>query len=176
LFTTPFFLATLLWFWLTHVDRIHIRVKAKEFGLVAQEKIIKFISNDVSTKIEQYGYKQLNAFGEIIAGFSDGLLNKESSINVKYLQNNNTQTLSNKHDNQTQTKIEINEIGINTEILENIHYKEKNDENEDVIHPKKIFYIGKKTRLDTEALEKDLEEDKIHITQPKKSRISLKKR
>jgi hypothetical protein len=192
----------LFWFWLTYVDRVHIRVKSKNIGLFIQNKIQEKISPAKIRLVTKYCYKQLNALGEIIAGLSDGLLNSDSSIEVKYLQNNNSQTLiSNYNYNvrnkeiQTTSKFLL-DCGINTDVIEIKEIKENGQEeinnlekklvmssdssssssSEKILPPRKIFAVGKKNHLDTEILKNDIEADNKNIIFQKNKRITIRKK
>lgn len=185
LFSIPLLLV-FVWFWLTYVDRVHIRVKAKDFGLLIKDKLSNTLSPKNIFFVEKYVYKQLNTFGEIIAGFSDGLLNKPSIIDIKYITNADSQTLVsnfNLIENQTQTlPLKISDAQTNTDISEYYNEKEinKNTIEEKLstsIAVKKIFKISKnERRLDTEMLEKDLQEDQKQNINPQNKRITIKKR
>jgi hypothetical protein len=89
------FLNLLFWFWLTHVDRVHLRLKFNSFGKIIKDNIKSKLKHNNLLLIDKYIFTQLNSFGEIIAGFTDGFLNKNSSIKINYAINTETQTQEN---------------------------------------------------------------------------------
>lgn len=174
------------WFWLTYVDRVHLRVKSKQYGFFIQNKIKEKISQEKIFIIKKYFYEQLNAFGEIIAGISDGLLNNESCVEIRYMQNNNSQTLISNDNKEIQTiqKILL-DCETNTEIKEikeDITKRNSDSESEsekEIITPKRLFVIGKKNQknsIDTEILKKDIEADRNNIANLKNKRITIRKK
>jgi hypothetical protein len=182
-----------LWFWLTYVDRVHLRIKSKEFGNEIQSNIKNFLSKEKTDILFHYCYKQINTVGEIISGFSDGLLNHEPSIDIRYISDIETQTQQNileciDIEVQTEKKIMVdNEMSTDiindnvAQIEKNIKLKQNEIINniviEETIKPTQIFAINninKKPILDTELLERDIEADKKVQTKPK--RIFMKKK
>jgi hypothetical protein len=199
-FLTIPLLTTVFWFWLTYVDRVHIRVKSKELGLIIQKTISDYFSENTVGSIKKYCYKQINTIGEIVAGFSDGLLNKKSAIDFKYVCDVDSQTymtcIEQKND-ETQTNIiELIDIETNTDAAEitfkNINENEenKNGENkeenkkeesisssssEDTIVKSRKLFKKRTTLLGSSILEKDLEEDRKNIIKQQKRRITIKR-
>jgi len=132
------FLGLLFWFWLLHCDKNHLRIKFNMHG----KKMEKLKNMEIFNK---FFIKQINSIGEIIVGFTDGLLNNDYGFKVKYLK-----------DEITQIEEKRTNIGIQTEenIIKKIFaIKKKKDENNDTdtfVNPtetnkKKIFMIKKKT-------------------------------
>ena len=115
------FLSFILWFWLTHVDRVHLRIKFNNFGKNIKEKFKLNFTQNVILILDKYLAIQINSIGEIFAGFTDGFLNKQSSIKIDYTINNGTQTNIEKNicyfqDSFSQTsEIQKNNISTNTE-------------------------------------------------------------
>jgi hypothetical protein len=159
----------IFWFWLTHVDRVHLRLKFNKFGKKTEEYLkMKFHDNSETIKIfNNYVMIQINSFGEILAGFTDGFLKKTSSVKIDYRISTHTQTNFEKeislYNSYSQTdEIKKNDIFTNTE--------GKND-------VKKLFVSNKKKILDTEILEKDIEEDlNAKFNTKKEKRIFLVKK
>lgn len=161
------FLTCVLWFWLSHVDRIHLRIKFDNFGKNIKEKIKLNFTQKTVVFLDKYVTIQINSIGEILAGFTDGFLNKKSSLKIDYTINSETQTdekinliVLRDFSSQT-TKIEKVNIAVNTEEIKS-----------DV---KKLFVTnGKKNIIDTEILKRDMEED-MNIKK-KEKRIYLVKK
>lgn len=117
----------IFWFWLTHVDRIHLREKSKSIGRTIQNNLSKQIPKQNQMLID-YCYKQTNAIGEILAGISDGLLNKESVINVCIIKNSETQTLLLTDTKETQNDLLLLDTKeMQTDIFENENINIAND-------------------------------------------------
>ena len=120
-FTIPGLLL-ILWFWLSYVDRIYLRYKAYQTG-----KMIKFrLENKGNSRIKivnDYCSDQINALGEILAGFTDGMLNKDPSLNINLLDNKSSQT----------TLCSINDFYENKEIQTDIIEVPINEKKEDKI-------------------------------------------
>lgn len=162
-------LTFIFWFWLTHVDRVHLRLKFNEFGKKTKEYLKIKLNNEseIMTILNNYVSVQVNSFGEILAGFTDGFLNKTSSIKIDYTINIGTQTnLKNEnlfHDFCSQTdEIKKVDISINTEGKTDL---------------KKLFVSNKKKMLDTEIFEKDMKEDlNAKCNEKKERRIFLVKK
>lgn len=162
------FLSFLFWFWITHVDRVHLRLKFNSIGKNIKNKMKIKLSQNNLLLIDKYICTQLNSIGEIIAGFTDGFLNKNSSIKINYTINTQTQTQINKslcYDKNIQTN----------EIIKRDMYT-ITEEQKEINIIKKLFVTNNKKNtkiIDTEILEKDFEEANI---KKKEKRIVLVKK
>jgi hypothetical protein len=188
----------IFWFWITHVDRVHLREKARNLGWKIQDKISKEIPDSNQLMID-YCYKQVNAMGELVAGVSDGLLNKKSSINVCVIKNNDSQTEFENVSEEIQTEaismvdaivsanIKDQNLGTDIELGKD---PDKESHTDTPITPyydidvlsdessqssvdikekkKKRIFTTTRTKLDTEIFEKDMEEKKNHPKQKKR--------
>lgn len=182
-----------IWFWLTYVDRVHIRHTFNNIGN-------KFKKTFGSKFMIKYVYNQLNTFSEIIAGFSDALIDRKPSINIEYLKDNCSQTEIFSCNKNTQTQILLyNSIETNTDdflnekividdlnnncaetksqiIKEHKNIETKPIEEEKKIDIKQLFKSKKddKIELNTELIDCDIKQDEK--TTKKNKKIFIRKK
>jgi hypothetical protein len=179
-------LMVMIWFWLTHIDCIQLKLKFRDIGEKIQKN--KFLTAKKDT-LSNFFYKQINNLGEILVGFTDGLLNHQPTVSIKYVTNFNSQKSIDQYEIETQTNIVDKsenyienhiDVNVQTEIENNDGDrnidKEIVEEKNEKIPLKKIFIANheKKPILDTELLERDAEEDINALKKPKRIYIRRK--
>lgn len=132
-FSLPFIFA-LFWFWISYVDRLHLRETTRIFGTLLYNKLIKYKHFD---KIQNYIIIQLNSLSEVVAGLTDGLMNKNPIIKICNITQNECQTdiiLYEKRDVEIQTEI-INIVveNIVENIIETDHIFDRKDDKTKII-------------------------------------------
>lgn len=158
-------LLCMFWFWLTHVDRVHLRLKFNKFGKNIKTFFKNNFKDNTNNLFDDYMITQINSFGEILAGFTDGFLNKTSSIKIGYTINSHTQT-------DFEVQKHSKNCYIQTDNIEKADMCISTDEKNET---KKLFVTSKKKILDTEIFEKDIEEDLNEKTKIKKRIYMVKK-
>ena len=114
------FTLIILWFWLTHIDRLHMRDNLAKFG----EKIrLRCQHYKYWNVLEKYFLIQLNGISELTSGFTYGILNKKPIIKIVEVQSNDTQT---DISGELEPVIIIKEIEIIKEILINNNLNSNN--------------------------------------------------
>lgn len=78
LYSLPF-LFILFWFWISHIDRLHMRERFSRFG---QRIRLLFLKYKYWCLIEKYLLIQLNGLSEITSGFTYGILHKKQIIKI----------------------------------------------------------------------------------------------
>lgn len=98
------FVFVLFWFWISHVDRLHLRESSKILG--SKINCTKFV--------KEYLLSQINAISESIAGVTDGMTEKNSIIRVANFKSIDVQT------DPLEPEVVIKEIEVVKEIVKEI--------------------------------------------------------
>lgn len=72
----PLLSFTLFWFWIGNINKIYVREKCRNFGLVCGLKN-SMLQNTI---IKNYVILQLNTISECFTGFTDGILQKNTAF------------------------------------------------------------------------------------------------
>ena len=109
----------IFYFWIKYINKLHMRENMRILGYTIRKKYCKTeLENNIYSNMFKHCFKELNSLLEILAGFTDGLLNKECIKNIKQIQNNDaqaniinaeitTQTYQNNIENNTQTSCTV---------------------------------------------------------------------
>ena len=128
-------LFVLFWFWISYVDRLHMRERSRRLGERIRLVCLKF---KYWYLVEKYILIQLNGLAEMTSGFTYGILNKNEIIKIVETKQNEMQTdISGEQEPQIIIKEVIKEIIVDNiikevEIDDNI-IKEKVDNNDNII-------------------------------------------
>lgn len=86
------FIFAIFWCWLIYVDRLHLRETCRILGKRLRTYIVTHLSTKYKELIEKYLFYQLNTLSEAIAGFTNGLIFDEPTVNVTLMVNAETET------------------------------------------------------------------------------------
>lgn len=73
------FIFGIFWYWLIYADRLHLREFCRKIGTESKKYLKTHID---TTLIEKYLFYQLNTLSEGFAGFTNGLIFDEPTVNV----------------------------------------------------------------------------------------------
>jgi len=116
------FVFIIFWWWLIYADRLHLREVCRQIGKKIRENINVKISQKNKELIEKYVFYQLNTISECIAGFTNGLIFDEPTINITLMIDKETNMENNSNEIEIQTdpvepEIKIVEKEVMREIL-----------------------------------------------------------
>lgn len=81
---SPILLFALFWFWLSHVNRLHLREIARMYG----GKMHTVCNNTIKDTV----ISQINSIGEFVAGYTDGVLNTVPIVKAVKMRSCDVQT------------------------------------------------------------------------------------
>lgn len=117
------FIFVIFWCWMIYVDRLHLRETCRNIGKKLRTYIGSYFSSKYKELIEKYLFYQLNTISECIAGFTNGLIFDEPTVNVTLMVNTETETRVDTCDIDIQTdpiEPEIREVIIEKEVIREI--------------------------------------------------------
>lgn len=93
----------IFWTWMIYVDRLHLREICRNIGKNLRTYVKLHFSSKYKEMIEKCLFYQLNTLSECSAGFTNGLIFDEPTVNVRLMVNAETETLIETCDISVQT-------------------------------------------------------------------------